>query len=216
MFAICRIPTIPAHSPVSTYTLVLTWLTGTPESAAARSLLPMAYSQRPKGARVRMMEKAIATATITHAEIGAPRGLLAKTPKKPVLPSSSWPRSSLVMLVPSSSTWVRPRPTYNIPSVTMNGARFSRAINKPLTQPTSSPTATAITTITQVDGYMTASVRGRWTPWNRVPATAPVSPTVEPTERSMPEWRITISIPRAMMALNATSLATVTRLPAER
>ena len=73
-----------------------------------------------------------------------------------------------------------------------------------------------ISTITQTFGYMTAWVSGRSSPRNRLPATAPVSPTVDPTDRSMPPLRITISMPSARIALNATCLVMVTRLPVVR
>ncbi len=86
-------------------------MTGTPDSWAARSLLPVAYSQRPNGVRVSTMEKTMANTIITQAEIGRPSGRLAKTSKKPVLPRPSWPLSSLVMFWPLSSTSVRPRAT---------------------------------------------------------------------------------------------------------
>ena len=98
----------------------------------------------------------------------------------------------------------------------MNGARLSRAMSRPLAAPTSTPIATEITTITHTDGYMIASVRGMFRPRKRLPATAPVRPTVDPTDRSIPPLRITISIPRATMALKATCLVIVMRLPAVR
>ena len=98
----------------------------------------------------------------------------------------------------------------------MNGARFSFDMSSPLIHPTSIPTATATMTMTHVAGYITASVRGRFTPWNIFPATAPVRPTVEPTERSIPAFRMTMSIPNAMIALKETSFAIVARLPVAR
>jgi hypothetical protein len=49
-------------------------------------------------------------------------------------------------------------------------------------------------------------------PSSRTPAMMPASPTIEPTERSMPAVRITMSIPMARIALIATCLVIVTRL----
>jgi hypothetical protein len=74
-------------------------------------LLPVAYSQRPKGVRVSTIEKMMAKMIITQAERGRPSGREAKTAKNPVLPTASCPRSSLVMFCPLSSTSVRPRAT---------------------------------------------------------------------------------------------------------
>ena len=98
----------------------------------------------------------------------------------------------------------------------MNGARLSRAISNPLTQPTSMPTATDRTTITQTCGNMIASVSGRFSPGTGCRRRPPVRPTVEPTERSMPPFRMTSSMPSATMALKATCLVIVVRLPAVR
>ena len=60
--------------------------------------------------------------------------------------------------------------------------------------------------------YTIVLANPRCRPSSSTPATIPASPTIEPTERSMPPVRMTISIPMARIALIATCLVIVTRL----
>ena len=94
----------------------------------------------------------------------------------------------------------------------MNGATPKRVTIVPLIAPTPAPTASTMITTAHTGGNSVTSRKPTVSPSSRTPATIPASPTIEPTERSMPPVRITISMPIASSALIATCRVIVTRL----
>ena len=72
----------------------MTCLTGTPESSAARSLPPTAYSQRPKGARAMTSATTAVKMIMSHTDVGSPRGRETPRKEKPVLPKAFSPARS--------------------------------------------------------------------------------------------------------------------------
>ena len=104
------IPATAEHSPEMTYTHTVTVRTGTPESCAARSLPPVAYSHRPKVVRPSTTAMTRAITAMMSTPAGIPRMRLKPSHSKPVLPSPSSPERSLIVrpLVISSA---KPRTT---------------------------------------------------------------------------------------------------------
>ena len=94
----------------------------------------------------------------------------------------------------------------------MKGATPKRVTSVPLSAPTAAPTASTITITAHTGGKILTSRKPMVRPSSSTPAITPARPTIEPTDRSMPAVRITISIPMARIALIATCLVIVTRL----
>ena len=109
-----------------------------------------------------------------------------------------------------------PRATYSIPSVAMKGATLNRVTRMPFTSPTSVPTASETSTTTHTAGYSTTSKASIRSPCSSTPATTPESPSVDPTDRSMPPLRMTNSMPSARIAFIATCLVIVMRFDTVR
>ena len=85
--------------------------------------------------------------------------------------------------------------------VTMNGCRSNRATSQPLSQPTATPMASATRIASEKCICACSPVASR-----------PASASTEPTERSMPPVRITISIPRLRKPLVTICRETLTML----
>ena len=101
-----------------------------------------------------MIEKTIANAIITQIGSGIPKGFAANVVKKPVFPKSGLP-ANLVKVSPLVINFAKPRATYNIPRVAINGAIFNLATSSPLSQPNKMPTINEITSTAQIFGYAT-------------------------------------------------------------
>ena len=90
-------PATEAQMPEMTYTHTVTALTGTPESAAARSLPPEAYSQRPKVERLSTNPRIRAMMPMMMTPIGMPSSRLNPSQSNPVFPSSGLPERLLTV-----------------------------------------------------------------------------------------------------------------------
>src|SRR5690349_5735713 len=125
-----------------------------PESTAAASLPPTAYTCRPKVVLEARKAAAAPNASINQMGTGTPAIVPEPRTENPVLPNSGLP-SRLGKVAPSEISRADPRATYKVPSVAINGATENRETNSPLTAPTSAPASTARTTTSQVWKYTT-------------------------------------------------------------
>ena len=84
----------------------------------------------------------------------------------------------------------------------IKGATLNLVIIKPLMHPKTNPTTTLIITITHISKYMTTFKNSITRPLSiNIPAIIPHRPTIDPTERSIPDVKITKVIPIARIAL---------------
>ncbi len=99
----------------------------------------------------------------------------------------------------------------------MKGGTRSRDTSHPFTAPSAIPAARAIATTSQVCTKTTPPSDGSTRPrLTRPPAIMPQRPTTDPTDKSMPPLRMTNVMPMARMALIATCLIKMARLPVDR
>src|SRR3954454_15822270 len=124
-----------------------------------------------------------------HSRFGRPR----KSPFA-MLPNES---GSGWTVLASVSTSTAPRAMASMPSVTMNGGSLPYATSEPLKPPIAAPAAIAMTIAGTTPTPCTSSSAAR----------QPVSPSTEPTDRSMPAVRMTSSWPTAMIPKTATCRA---------
>ena len=97
------------------------------------------------------------------------------------------------------------------PSVATKGGTLKIATSTPLTAPTAAPTHSVSTTTAQTGGYRITPSASSSTPCIIAPATTPDSARMEPTDRSIPPFRMTSSMPMDRMPKIATWLDMISR-----
>ena len=85
------------------------------------------------------------------------------------------------------------------PSVATKGGTLKKATSTPFSAPTRAPTVMVSTTTAQTGGYRITPAHSSVTPCIIAPAQTPHSARMDPTDRSIPPFRITSSIPTDRM-----------------
>src|SRR5476649_739966 len=134
-----------------------------------------------------MYQVAANTTAISQTGVGIPSGR--PIPNQPNVSATSV--NPVLIGLPLVYTMVPPRSSSIMTSVAMNACTLPLATIIPVTAPTAVPTANAAATATSA---FTSSP-------TTDAATAPVSARSEPTDRSIPDVRITSVMPTAIMAL---------------
>ena len=112
----------------------------------------------------------------------------------------------IATVAPFVNTRVAPLNTDSVASVTIIGCRSKYAINTPLIRPATAPIA-SVARITTTNGISLTT---------KAAAMAPVNPTTDPMEISIPPRMMAKLTPAARIALIETCFSTLVRLPTER
>src|SRR5471030_1206076 len=145
-----------------------------------------------------MYQAAANTTAISQTGVGTPSGR--PMPNQPKVSATSV--KPVLMGLPLVYTMVTPRSSSIITSVAINACTLPLATITPVTAPTPAPTASAAATATSA---FTSS------PTTEA-ATAPERASSEPTDKSIPDVRITSVIPTAIMALTEVCCRILNRL----
>jgi len=145
---------------------------------------------QPKGVRFSTKPAPRAIIRRINAPTGIPR-IFPPISSKPVLPISLFP-TKLGNVAPLERSIAKPRATYIIPKVAINGATLNLVITKPFIMPINAPiTITIVTIIGTLKKILQLNNSSVKPSLIKPPAIIPPRPTIAPTERSIPPVMIT-------------------------
>src|SRR5688500_6318796 len=163
---------IAAQTPLATYAPMVTPVTGTPDTCAVRTLWPIAYNQRPASERLNptWISDAVAVAIARAIQT--------------LLPSWMNAAGRPPMFLDCVSQIAKPLKNIIVVSVTMNAGIRSRAIAKPLSEPSAAPSSSIVTTAAGVAGSAPASQP--LVAFMIIAPTTLANAIIDVTDRSMP------------------------------